>query len=415
MRIRFMPQRPFVRCAIVAACLAMTSSVAIASDQVSVLLPPAAVDAERPKPNVSPTGDVGQVAEKLSRDVASQKSELAASPASPATQEDLDALGEKLRRVLDQNYARKQHVDRRTPWETMHWAIAFGTASYMHRGPEQDDVSAIGWLGWNGRCKGQGLLYVDSQGRLGVLRGPGVQGHDGQLLAIYAQSRVRTDYPMRVGGKSFTVADLIEFEKRTCEPGTELTFKLIGLAHYLPLDAKWEDEQKRPWTIERLVREELAQSVVGAACGGTHRMTGFSYAVRKAQAAADGKPLTGDFARAEKFVSDYHRYAWTLQNPDGSFSTDYFRNRAASSDTARRLETTGHTLEWLAYSLPDDELKQNRAVKAANYLADLLLAEPQRDWHMGALGHGLHALAIYESRVFGQWKPNRPAEIATTK
>jgi hypothetical protein len=206
----------------------------------------------------------------------------------------------------------------------------------------------------------------------------------------------------------FTVADLIEFEKRTCEPGSELTFKLIGLAHYLPVDATWKDEQNREWSIERLVREELAQNVIGAACGGTHRMTGFSYAAGKAQAA--GEPLKGELARAEKFVRDYHRYAWTLQNADGSFSTDYFRSRAASSDTARRLETSGHVLEWLAYSLPKDELKQNRCVKAVNYLADILLAEPDRDWHMGALGHGLRALAIYENRTFGQWKPQRPAQ-----
>jgi hypothetical protein len=170
----------------------------------------------------------------------------------------------------------------------------------------------------------------------------------------------------------------------------------------------WEDEQKRPWNIERLVREELAQNVIGAACGGTHRMTGFSYAVRKARTA--GKPLTGDFARAEKFVNDYHRYAWTLQNADGSFSTDYFRSRSSTSDTARRLETSGHVFEWLAYSLSDAELKQNRTVKTVNFLCDLLLADAERDWHMGALGHGLHALAIYERRLYAAWKPSRPVK-----
>ena len=353
----------------------------------------------------------GTTDQRLSREIDGPPSATQQAGAAPATAEQLDALAAKLHRVLDLYYARKQHVDRRTPWEVMHWAVAFGTDTYLDRGAAGEDVTAIGWLGWNGRCKGQSLLYVDGQGRLGVLRGPGVQGHDGQLLAIYAQSRIRTDYPLRASGKMFTVADLIDLEKRTCEPGSELTFKLIGLAHYLPLDATWKDEQNRDWSLERLVREELAQSVTGAACGGTHRMTGFSYAVRKAQ--ASGKPLWGDFARAEKFVRDYHRYTWTLQNADGSFSTNYFRSRASSSDTARRLETTGHVLEWLAYSLSDDELKQSRCVAAAEYLADLLLAEPNRDWHMGGLGHGLHALVIYEGRAFGQWKPQRPTkEIA---
>jgi hypothetical protein len=398
----------------IAASLSAGGRSGTAEEQSSVLVPSVLVDnaVTAPVSQVAELAPSTAAAEKVGRDVTPRSIPLTPALHEPATQEQIDATGEKVRRVLDHYYARKQHVDRRTPWEVMHWAIAFGTNSYMHRGPEQDDVSAIGWLGWNGRCKGQGLLYVDAQGRLGVLRGPGVQGHDGQLLAIYAQARVQADYPMRVSGKSYTVADLIEFEKRTCEPGSELTFKLIGLAHYLPLDAKWEDEQKREWSIERLVREELAQNVIGAACGGTHRMTGYSYAVRKARAA--GKPLTGDFARAEKFVNDYHRYAWTLQNPDGSFSTDYFRNRAASSDIARRLETSGHTLEWLAYSLSDEELKQNRCLKAVNYVADVLLAEPERDWHMGALGHALHGLAIYERRAHQAWKPKTP-ETASLK
>jgi hypothetical protein len=421
MRIRLITRQLFAQLLLGAGIFTASHSFAWANDQVSVLLRPAPVSGDDSIAQVNPTADVSPASENISRDVASQKNaasqtdQTAAAASAPATQSELDALSEKLRRVLDLYYACKEHVDRRTPWEVMHWAIAFGTDSFMYGGPKQSQVSAIGWLGWNGRCKGQGLLYVDAQGRLGVQRGVGVQGHDGQLLAIYAQSRVRTDYPLRVDGKEYTVADLIEFEKRKCEPGTELTFKLIGFAHYLPFDAEWEDEQKRTWNIEKVVREELAQPVIGAACGGTHRMTGFSYAVRKAQAAAAGKPLTGDFARAEKFVNDYHRYAWSLQNDDGSFSTDYFRNRAASSDIAKRLETTGHMLEWLAYSLPTEELKQNRTVKAANYLADILLAEPSRDWHMGALGHGLHAVAIYESRAFAQWKPSRADEVAAAK
>ncbi|MEX2187159.1 MAG: hypothetical protein WD875_10210 [Pirellulales bacterium] len=362
--------------------------------------------------------DSGGKPEKLSREIpqsanTSPAAVAAAAGDAPATAEQVDALGEKVRRVLDRYYARKQNVDRRTPWEVMHWAVAFGTDTYLNRGAAGEDVTAIGWLGWNGRCKGQSLLYVDAKGRLGVQKGPGVQGHDGQLLAIYAQSRIRSDYPLRASGKMFTVADLIDFEQRTCEPGSELTFKLIALSHYLPLDATWPDDQNRTWSVERLIREELAQKVIGAACGGTHRLTGLSYAVHKAQ--ATGEPLAGEFARAEKFIREYHRYTWTLQNADGSFSTDYFRNRAASSDVARRLETTGHTLEWLAYSLPADELKQNRCVRAVDYLADILLAEPDRDWHMGGLGHGLHALAIYEQRTAAQWKPQRPTqEVAGT-
>ena len=53
------------------------------------------------------------------------------------------------------------------------------------------------------------------------------------------------DYPMRVDGHDFTVADLVEYEKLTCRPKSELTFKLIGLAHYLDSDATWTSEMGR--------------------------------------------------------------------------------------------------------------------------------------------------------------------------
>src|SRR6185295_11253007 len=47
----------------------------------------------------------------------------------------------------------------------------------------------------------------------------------------------------------------------------------------------------------------------------------------------------------------------------------------------------------------DDDLRHPKMVKAIDYLSGILLAEPTRDWAIGPMGHGLHALAIYESRI----------------
>ena len=85
--------------------------------------------------------------------------------------------------------------------------------------------------GW-ADCNGQTLFWVQNS-KLQTKIGPGVQGHAGQFLAMLAQSRVRTDYPMKVDNVDFKVADLVEHEKHTCQPRTELTFKLIALVHYL--------------------------------------------------------------------------------------------------------------------------------------------------------------------------------------
>ena len=78
-----------------------------------------------------------------------------------------------------------------------------------------------------------------------------------------------------------TINDLIEREQRTCYPRTELTFKLIGLNHYLPSDATWVNDQGMAWDLPRLVSEEIRQPVRGACCGGTHRLIGLSVAYKK--------------------------------------------------------------------------------------------------------------------------------------
>ena len=158
--------------------------------------------------------------------------------------------------------------------------IAYGVDSQLIVGDKR--VNAIGYLNYNGICNGQQLFYTEN-GRLQTRIGPGVQGHAAQYLAMLAQSRVKTDFPMVIEGQRFTVADLIQHEKETCRPKTELTFKLIAFTHYLKSDEKWKSNDGQIWDIPRLIKEELAQPIVGAACGGTHRMTGFSYAVHKRQ------------------------------------------------------------------------------------------------------------------------------------
>jgi hypothetical protein len=225
-----------------------------------------------------------------------------------------------------------------------------------------------------------------------------MQGHAGQLLAMLAQWRVLPETPMKIQGQDFTVADFIEYEKKSCEPKTELTFKLIALSYYLESDATWTDDRGRAWSIQKLIQEELAQPIVGAACGGTHRMMGFSYAIRMRQ--RDGKPLDGQWARAKTFVDDYHEYTFGLQNADGSFSTDWFAGRGDFGDVGRRVETTGHIFEWLAFSLPEAQLTDPRMVKAANYLTETLIQNRSRKIEVGPKGHALHGLNIYLDRTF---------------
>jgi len=323
---------------------------------------------------------------------------------------ELTELRERIRECLAYYYFRPENVAIRSPWGAMHAMIAYGVDSELIVGDRR--VNAIGYLCYNGVCNGQQLFYL-ANGKLQTRIGPGVQGHPGQFLAMLAQSRVKTDFPILIEGQKFTVADLIQHEKETCRPRTELTFKLIAFMHYLKSDEKWKSNDGQDWDIPRVIKEELAQPIVGAACGGTHRMTGFSYAVRKREARSE--PFTGQWLRAKKFVDDYHDYAFKLQNPDASFSTDWFAGRADFGPASRRLETTGHITEWLAYSLDKEQLVEPRMIKSVSYLTSLLYDNRNEKWGIGPLGHGLHALALYDERVFGGKPGARATELAAVK
>ena len=259
-------------------------------------------------------------------------------------------------------------------------------------------------MNMGGRCKGQ-VMLVATDNRVSALRGIGVQGHSAQYLAILAQCRVALNSPITVQSNSFTVADLVAEEQLSCKAGTELTFALIGLAHYLPTDATWTARDGEKWSLERLVEEEIEQPIRGAPCGGTHRLFGLAYGCQR-RLKSTGQ-LDGAYLRANKYVRDYQTFTLNkMQNPDGSFSTEWFKYPAdREDDIDRKVQTTGHILEWLVSSLDQDTLYHNRVVAAVEFLTAALAREPSREWKIGPLGHALHALTIYQERVWGEVLP----------
>lgn len=312
-----------------------------------------------------------------------------------------ERLRASIAQTLGLYQARPLNTAQHTPWEVMHGFIAFGIPTQVRvGGPAGDLVSAIGWSNMGGRCRGQVMLAAAGD-RVVALKGVGVQGHSAQYLAILAQCRVAANSPLTVGGKAFTVADLIEEEKLSCKPKTELTFALISLAHYLPTDATWTSRDGEKWSLPRLVEEEIVQPIRGAPCGGTHRLYGLAYGCQR-RLRATGQ-LDGAYLRADKYVRDYQNFALTkLQNRDGSFSTEWFKYPAdREDDIDRKIQTTGHILEWLVSSLDQDRLYEPRVVAAAEYLCSALASQPSREWKIGPLGHALHALNIYQERAWG--------------
>ncbi|MEN0109731.1 MAG: hypothetical protein AAF805_03315 [Planctomycetota bacterium] len=372
--------------------------------------------ATEPEATAAPKPDGRSTAEPQSSPSKTEKAKPApepiAKPLEPLSR-GMRNLRSRMRTVLSFYYRQPFNTVEHDAWEIMHGMLAYELQSrVLDGGPRGKPMTAVGHLCFNRPSEGKRMMALDSDGRIDVRVGVGLQGHKGQLLAMLAQCNVSPEYPIRVDNKRLTIRDLVEAEQRTCYARTELTFKLIGLGHYLDSDARWVNDQGESWDIPRLIREEREQPIRGAACGGTHRLAGLSLAHRRRE--ARGEPVDGEYAEAARFVAQYQQYAFRLQNPDGSLSTEWFRGRGAEEDIERRLRTTGHTLEWLGYALSDEELRSYRTVRAATYLTNLLASNANQEWHPGSLSHALHALLVYDKRVFQPHDTAETLRIAST-
>ena len=306
------------------------------------------------------------------------------------------ALRDRIRRTVEFYRQRPEVAAGRSPWGVMHSFLPYGVNAEVIVGNQR--LNAIGYLCWNGACRGMRLFTADARGNLGVRVGAGYQGHEGQFLAMLAQCRVDPRYELRVDRRPRTIRDLIAYEQATCVPKTELTFKLIGLAHYVGTDATWTNRYGT-WNVERLLREELAQPINGVACGGTHRLMGIAFAVQ--QRRLEGRPIDGAFATAQDYIARYHRYTFSLQNADGTFSTNWFESRGLDRDLDRQVQTTGHILEWLIYTLPVEQLRDPRIVRSVWWLLTTMERGANYKWEVGPKGHAIRALVLYDRFVFG--------------
>ena len=321
----------------------------------------------------------------------------------PAVINAVDAL--RLRRAqacLDHYLNFPESTSVRSPWAVMHALLPFGGDYEMVHGNQR--VNAIGWMCHNGTCRTQRIFTPSRNGFIPNVGG-GVQGHAGQFMAILAQCGVPLDYPIQVGNQKYKVEDLVRYEMATCREKSELTFKLIGLSYYLDSNKQWRSNDGKVWSIPKLISEELAQPIKGAACGGTHRLMGYSFAVK--QRAIQGLPIDGQYARADKFVKDYVEYAWKLQNSDGSFSTSWLEGRGDEQNEERKVQTTGHILEWLLFTIPDSELNTPKVQKSVDFLLTKIYDKKEYKWPIGPRGHATRAVSLYLNR-YDEIKMSKP-------
>lgn len=305
-----------------------------------------------------------------------------------------------IRTVAGQTLGTREH----TPAQLMDACLAFGCTLQVRDGDGSGkNISAVGALLWNFNCGGYRLMAIDG-GRPLPRVGYALQQYPSQLLATLAQARVAPDYEIRIGQYQGTVADLVEDEKAACRRGASSPHRLIGLSYYLRDEREWTAADGETWSISRLAGEELARRAEPADVQSVQQLYALSFSLAKE--ASRGEPLDETLLRVREYLVKYQDHALGVQNADGSWNEFFFAFQGPSRSELGALRSTGHILEWLAMSLPEDRLAEPGMVRAVGYTTNLVSkhaargtsALSPRDFE--SVMHAIRALSIYDARFF---------------
>jgi hypothetical protein len=293
-------------------------------------------------------------------------------------------------------------------WTVFHAILGMGPEQTTLLDPESNQrYNAIEYVCKGGPIRGMVFMPMGAAG-LDVQTQPGTgvgQGHQDQFVAEMAQWGMPRDRKFVVAGKDYTFEDFIRYSKARTSVTTnqELSWAILIVAQYYGTDISWVNEAGEKVSFEDVVRYELNQPIEEAACGGTHRLFGLTWAYHLHL--QKGGKKTGVWQEVADKIDHYKKQARKFQNPDGAFSTGYVSQPGNVQDVQLRIGTTGHVLEWLSLALTKEELTEPWMQEAANALVMMILGSQRDPIEGGALYHAVHGLHIYRARVFGTPTP----------
>ncbi len=327
-------------------------------------------------------------------------------------------LQRRLAGVLDGNLRdRLLSGNTNAAWQIMHGVIAYGDALPLE--VDGGRRNTLDFLLHNGVVNGWELALGDelpSTNRTGLKARlePGSyigQGHVDQWLAILAQIETPLDRKVEARGKEFTVLDWARQAQWDVSdnPVLEYSWTIIALTRYFPDEESWTAKDGKTWTFEPLAAFESKQDLGQSPCGGMHRLMGLAHAVQFRK--RHGGEITGGWKLAEDKVQDSIERIRRFQNRDGTFSTNHTQRPGTSADLSAVISSTGHTIEFLSFALPAEQLSEAWLVKAVDRLCVLLEATKGVDLDCGGLYHALNGLKLYYSRRYEPWRPSESANV----
>ncbi len=309
-----------------------------------------------------------------------------------------DPFTELLDRAIEITSKRTLTANAHSPWQIFHNILALRQDTVLRLGDQK--VNAIEWLSKNEpQFDNQPWLLLTKHGAKfhSYTRIYAFEGHPSQFLALLSHSNLPMDYQFRVQGKVVTLSDLVNNSMKEVNTAEEVTWVLWALQHFLKPDAVWVNQLNETWSIERLVQMETSAPVVGAPCGGNHRL--FALTKARDKYLASGGQLRGVWYLADQKIKQHIEIARSLQNSDGSFSNEFYKGPGHTTDVNKRFNTTGHTMEFLSVSLPKERLNETWVRNAVWMLSRELILNRDTKIDCGPLFHSLDALILYRDRI----------------
>lgn len=318
-----------------------------------------------------------------------------------------DPLLDQVEEAIRVNGQRFLTANYHSPWQIFHGLVAYRRDFQVKVGDTK--MSAIDWISTaDARFDNLPWIMTSQHGAKfhPYTRPYAFEGHPSQSLALLSESYLPVTHEFRVGQQTVTIAQMLQNTMMEVNTREETTWVLWALINYLKVDATWTNQWGQAWSIEALVRNEIAAHTPTRPCGGNHNLFALSRARDKYL--RTGRPLRGVWLEADQKVRQYAEIARSMQNADGSFSSNFYKGPGFEQDMNKRFNSTGHTMEFLAVGLPQERLQEPWVRNAVNVLSRELIQHRKASVDCGPLYHSLNALIIYRDRVRGT-----PTDVAS--
>lgn len=218
---------------------------------------------------------------------------------------------------------------------------------------------ALGALCWNVPCSNRQLLRVVNDLPAPEV-GFGFQSQRGELLACLAFAKIDRKYELRVEGKTFTVQDLVEWEKYSCSSYANLSLVAIGLAHYSQNpDEIWVNQIGEKWSLQKLLEEEAHRKIDWNTSESTDKLLAFTYLLaRLKQSSKVSSPeLAPILQKTESFLIAMKKMTWDNFGESALSESLFFNTEIKLTTPYMKLYVNGKLLRWLTIVSSQEELE----------------------------------------------------------